>query len=111
MLHAELEPNSSQVKAYATKPENGLLAITLINKGADLSVIKVSIDGAMKGGHAMVFRLSAPVRDAKTGITLGGAEINLDGRWKPSKPEVSHVRAGKLGLNLPAYSAAILHFA
>jgi hypothetical protein len=53
-------------------------------------------------------RLSGPAVDAKTGITLGGAEITSRGTWKAANAEVLPVRKGQLMIPMPAASAAIV---
>ena len=48
--------------------------------------------------------------DARTQVTLGGAEITAAGTWKASKKEVLSVNSGQLSIPLAAVSAAILNF-
>jgi hypothetical protein len=62
----------------------------------------------MQASRAAVTRLRGPDVDAKSGITLGGAEVTSAGTWKPIKPEILPVRHGRLGIRLPAASAAIV---
>lgn len=106
MLQADLDAASPEVKAYATQPNQGTLAVTLINKGAAASELTVRVPGK----RASVIRLHGPAIDAKTGITLGGAEVAPAGTWKATKSEVPPVRNGQLKISLPAYSGAIAQF-
>ena len=107
LLKTELGSNSPAVKAYATQPEKGPLALALINKGAVASDLAVNTPGR----RASFVRLSGPAVDARTGITLGGAEVTSAGTWKPAKSEVLPIRKGQFRINLPAASAAVVHIA
>jgi Glycosyl hydrolase family 79 C-terminal beta domain len=111
LLKTEIDASSTGLKAYATDPGKGTLALTLINKGAVSSALTVSIDGRIQGGQASVIRLSGPSVDAQTGVTLGGAEVTSGGIWKPTKPEILPVRKGQLKVDMPAASAAIVQVA
>ncbi len=108
LLQADIETSSPEVKAYATQPKKGTLALTLINKGAETSALTVNIVGHIQGKRAAsVIRLSGPAIDAKTGITLGGAEVAPVGTWKATKSDSLQVRNGRLTIELPSASAAI----
>lgn len=105
LLKTEVDAGSPAVKAYATEPNKGALALTLINKGDAVAGVAAS---GVRGSRATVTRLSGPAIDAKSGITLGGVEVTPAGTWKPVKPEILQVRDGQLKVNLPAASAAIV---
>lgn len=108
LLKTEMDADSANVKAYATQPRQGAVALTVINKGSAPSVLTVNIGSPIKSRTASVLRLRGPAVDAKTGITLGGAEVTAAGTWKPAKAEVAPVRDGQFRLELPAASAAIV---
>jgi hypothetical protein len=108
LLSTEVEPNVAAIKAYATRPREGALVLTLINKENMASVVHVNTGDRSRDREASVIRLKAQAVDAKTGITLGGAEVTARGTWKPAMPEVLHVRNAQLSLPLPAASAAIV---
>jgi hypothetical protein len=82
--------------------------LTLINKGGVASVLH--LDTASEGREAFVIRLKGSAVDAKTGITLGEAEVTSRGTWKPAKQESLPVSKGKLILRMPAASAAMVTF-
>jgi hypothetical protein len=105
LLKVEMDAASPGVKAYATQLDKGPLTLTLINKQAGPAALTVS---GMPGSRAAVIRLSGPSIDAKSGITLGGAEVAPVGTWKPLKPEVLRVHRGQVEIKLPAASAAIV---
>ena len=106
ILMTDIDASAPEIKAYATQPPGGGFALTLINKGDRSSAFTVNTGSHAR--HASVIRLSGPAIDAKTGITLGGAEVTPAGTWKPIKPEVLPMRNGRLTIKLPAASAAIV---
>ncbi len=105
--------NSDNVNltAYAVR-DGQQLVVTLINKehGTGARAARVTLAGAGKCLKADALTLNAPNGDvtAKTGITLGGSSITNNtswrGRWNALKPD----EAGKLILEVPATSAAVL---
>ncbi len=109
LLAVENDANSPEIKAYATQSGKGAVAVTLINKGAGAPELTVNLGEHFKAKQASIIRLSGPAIDAKTGITLGGAEVTPDGTWKAAKSESIHVRNGQLTVTLPPTSAAIVH--
>jgi len=111
LLETEVDVNTPEVKTYATQSDRGALTLTLLNKGSESSVLTLTIKAGMDGKKATVIRLTAPSVDAKTGVTLGGAEVTAAGTWKPAKPEIAQVRKGQLSIDLPAASAAIVQIA
>ena len=108
LLKAEMDASAPDVKAYATQPNKGALTLTLINKRAGRAALTVVTGNHTQASRAAVTRLSGPAIDAKSGITLGGAEVTPAGTWKPMKPEVLQARNGQLEIELPAASAAIV---
>jgi hypothetical protein len=111
LLRTDIDAVSPEVKAYATQPKKGALALTLVNKGAGTSALTFNIGNHIRARQASVIRLSGPAIDTKTGITLGGAEVTPAGTWKPAKPEVVQVRNGQIRIKLAAASAAIVQIA
>jgi hypothetical protein len=111
LLTAEVDANAAEIKAYATRPKEGTLALTLMNKGAGACILDVQIGNQSQARQASVIRLTSPAVDAKTGISLGGAEVTSTGTWKRAKPEVLPVRNGKLSIHMPPASAAIVQMA
>ena len=108
LVAVENDANSPEIKAYATQPSKGALNLTLINKGAATPVISVNLGEHIKAKQASLIRLSGPAIDAKTGITLGGAEVTPDGTWKSANTEVLRVKSGQLSITMLPTSAAII---
>ncbi len=112
MLETEMDAAAPEVKTYATQQDRGALALTLINKGTESCALTVTIGGRpVHGKKISILRLTAPAVDAKTDVTLGGAEVTAAGTWKPAKPEAAQIRNGQLGIDLPAASAAVVQIA
>jgi len=96
LLPVEVDANTAAIKAYATRPKEGALVLHL--------------NTASEGREASVLRMNGPAVDAKTGITLGGAEVTSSGTWKPAKQEPLPVHKGQVILRMPAFSAAMVTF-
>jgi hypothetical protein len=112
LLQTEVGPTTAEIvkdiKAYATRSKDSALTITLINKGATGAILR--LDTKSSSRQASVIRLEGPAVDARTQVTLGGAEITAAGTWKASKKEVLSVSSGRLSIPLAGTSAAILNF-
>jgi hypothetical protein len=108
LLTAEADANSAEIKAYATRPKEGTLVLTVINKGTGASVLDVNVGSHGQARQASVIRLTGPALDAKAGISLGGAEVTPTGTWKQATSETLPVRNGQLSIHMPPASAAIL---
>jgi hypothetical protein len=108
LLHTEVSPTTTEMKTYATRSKAGSLQLTLINKSATDATLH--LDTKSSSRQASVIRLEGPAVDARTQVTLGGAEITAAGTWKASKEEKIPVNNGQLTIPLAATSAAILYF-
>ena len=92
---------------HAVRGIDGVLRVALINKDLEKSA-QVSIKVGNRVDPAGVMRLSAPALSAKSGITLGGAEVSLDGEWAPLSDETIPVREGEITVDVPVASAALV---
>ncbi|MGA3226916.1 MAG: glycosyl hydrolase family 79 C-terminal domain-containing protein [Acidobacteriaceae bacterium] len=108
LLPVKVDTNAAAIKAYATRSKEGAIVLALINKGGVASVLH--LDFASEAREASVIRLKGPAVDAKTGITLGGAEVTSRGTWRPAKQESLPAHKGRLILRMPAFSAAVATF-
>ena len=68
MLKVEMDPNSPEVKAYATQPRPGALALTLIHKGTQQSLLTVNVGRHAQGRRASIIRLSGAALEQKRGL-------------------------------------------
>jgi hypothetical protein len=52
LLETEMDASAPEVKTYATQPDRGALALTLLNKGSESSVLTLTIKAGMDGKKA-----------------------------------------------------------
>ena len=99
-------PESAELRAMATRDQDGSLRLSLINKdvGRDARVV---VDPGHRFAAASLMRLAGPSADATTGVTLGGASVDELGEWDP-RVEVVRFAGREITINLPAASAAVL---
>jgi hypothetical protein len=97
--------------AYAVRGMAGYL-VTLINKehGPGARAAAVSLVLLAPATRAEAIFLTAPNGDpaARTGITLGGAAIGDDGSWSGHWTPLTATEPGRLQIDVPAATAAIL---
>jgi hypothetical protein len=106
LLGTGVDAHTTEIKAYATRPKDGTLMLTLINQGS--LTFALHLDTGSQSGDASVMRLEGRAVDAKTGITLGGTEVTSPGTWRAASPEILPVRKGQLIVPMPPASAAIV---
>jgi hypothetical protein len=99
-------PESAELRAMATRDQDGSLRLSLINKdvGRDARVV---VDPGHRFAAASLMRLAGPSADATTGVTLGGASVDELGEWDP-RVEVVRFAGREITIPLPAASAAVL---
>ncbi len=105
-----LDTGGINLTAYATRQKSGALTLTVINKDISRDAA-LDITGAGALRHAEVTRLAAPSLAATSGATLGGASVAADGTWNGGRSEPVRIAGGKLLLNVPAGSAALIALA
>jgi hypothetical protein len=120
MIPANVLPATStnlNFTAYAVRGDDNDFYITLINQshGATATNLSVAISTPEVNGytHGEIIRLTAPDGEvaAKTGVTLGGAEITDNAHWNghwQSFPVPFKNHAAALTVELPAASAAVV---
>ena len=110
----EINPN---VTAHAVLGNDKNIYVTLINQTHGNSATNLTVALGVKGAEGWtkgeVIRLTAPGGDvsAKTGVTIGDAEITDDGRWDGQWQPVLVPRQRfqfALTVELPAASAAVV---
>ena len=107
LLRTEMDTSSPEVKAYSVRGTGAALTLTVINKSDTTVSPIVTILGPPRSWHASMVRLAGPGIEAKTHVTLGGAEITSIGTWKTQRPEIVAVSGDRFRLRVPAASAAI----
>jgi hypothetical protein len=92
--------------AYATRQDSRALTLIVINKDLHQDA-RVEVTGAAPR-QAHIARLSGPSLSALGGVTLGGAPVSNDGTWKGAQVEQAQIANGKVLLDVPAGSAALI---
>ncbi|MEI6078002.1 MAG: sialate O-acetylesterase [Verrucomicrobiota bacterium] len=116
-LQLKIESSSpSNISAYAYRDKHGSFYLTLINLtfGDDARPAEVSLRLPGKNIRGEWQRLDLAQKNAnvaaKTGITLGEAVIDPQGKWKPKWINIEGGDPNNLSAHIPPASAAILHF-
>jgi hypothetical protein len=97
---------AGKVTALAVRGSDGTLRLGLVNKDLARGV-RASIDAGRDLAAASVMRLAGPSAQAMSDVTLGGAQVDTSGEWKPRAERVP-VTDRVIALDLPAASAALL---
>jgi hypothetical protein len=106
MVQAELTTGGVNAAAYAAKSAAGL-RIAIFNK-EERQTIRVDASPSFSARHATVWRLAAPALDSKSAVTLAGAEVGRDGTWAPAKVESATQKRGRIAIDIPPASGALI---
>lgn len=97
--------------AYAVRCASNLF-VTIINKehgpGAREAKVTIAAPGAARGAAVISLESKDGGAAAKTGVTLGGAEIKANGPWLGKWSPATESKAGVFVVKVPAVSAAIV---
>jgi hypothetical protein len=102
--------------AYAYQDHGGSIYLTLINKsyGATAQTAEISCQLPKNAGPGAWQRMDLAQMDqdvaAKTGITMGGAEVGPQGIWTGKWKRLEAGDSGDLKIQVAPASAAVLHF-
>ena len=100
---------SVNLTAYGALDDDGTLRVIVINKDMTQDAA-VSIAPGAGYTTALAMRLAAPAVDSTTGVTLGGASVQVDGSWLPAQLENISSSGGAFLTTVPAASAVLLSF-
>ena len=106
-VDSQLQAGNSNLDGYAVLKRDTQLCITLINKESRLDAT-ITLGPTLPFQSGSVLRLSAPSLASNSGVTFGGAIVNLDATWQPNGEEKIRAFDGRVSLRLPAASAAVL---
>lgn len=110
LIETTVNSTDEAIKAYAVERSNRLIAVTVINKRPQGDATICLGNGQhISPEKASLLRLLGPSLESKSGVTLGGARVSPDGHWSPSRIEDVSLIAGRLKINVPAASAAIIN--
>ncbi len=96
--------------AYGLRGSTGNLKVAVFNKNTALGV-RLAIDAGQRTSRARSLRLIAPHVDDTTDTTFGGAPVGASGAWQATVEEPLAFENDAAIIELPAASAALLHFA
>ncbi len=97
---------SAHLKAWAVKVGEDTLHLLLLNKGPTSLRVALNLPATRA---ATVLRLLASSPGSRSGVTLGGQQVNSDGRWVGTAVhEAVTPRAHRYSLALPRFSAALV---
>ena len=109
LLPVQVTGSPASLKIYATRDTTQAIYLTFINKQIDPGQPPAIIEASLPPHYKKISRLSltAPAPDSTSGVQLGGAAINSEGRWSGGwQPESSHGRT--LHLEVPPASALLI---
>jgi hypothetical protein len=105
--------DETKFSAFATTASDGEMSLTFLNRthgagGVEMEV-EVDLPESCAAKDVKMLLLTAPNGDiaAKTGLTLGGAAIEPDGRWDGRWSSVK-VAGNTINVRVPAASAAVV---
>jgi hypothetical protein len=96
--------------AYGLRTETGKLKAAIFNKNLE-GRLRLELDAGLSIRRATLLRLHAPRVDDSTDVTFGGAPVGANGVWSAAREETVQAQNGKVILELPAASAALVTFA
>jgi hypothetical protein len=106
LLPVNLNKNNPDVKAYAVSG-NSKVYVTLINKNINNDA-KITLSLGQKLGKASLIRLLGPNVFSKDSVTLGGASIAKNGKWKAKPATAMASQGGTFTVTVPKGSAALV---
>jgi hypothetical protein len=110
MIETTVNSADEAIKAYAVERSNGHIAVTVINKRPQGDAAICLDNGEhISPKKTSLLRLLGPSLESKSSVTLGGARVSADGHWSPNRIEEASLIAGRLQINVPAASAAIIN--
>jgi len=97
---------SLHLKVWAVQLAGGVLHVLLIDKSRSAASVDLQLPST---GTATVQRLLGPSVRSRSGVTLGGRRLGLDGRWQ-GRPADERLTPGPHGyqLTMPRFSAALV---
>jgi hypothetical protein len=108
-IETSLDAPGVNMTAYSVVNDEGQTWLTLINKDLS-SAAHVKIACPRGSRSAEVMRLTAPAFDSKTDVTLAGAEVSGEGQWKAKDSVRLKQEGGRVEIELPKASAALIRF-
>src|SRR5580700_4287955 len=106
-IAVDYDAGGVNLTAYAVLGDHGDLMLTLINKDRDTDA-DVTMTTGQTFQKATALRLKGFALDSADNVTLGGSEVEANGRWHPREVEYLRTVGGVGEIHVPAASAAIV---
>jgi hypothetical protein len=94
----------------AVKMADGAVRVVIVNPSPSAAA-NITVRGLSHGGRASLQWLTGPSLGATTGVSLGGAQVGVDGTWTPLTDTPLAGSADGVHVHLPAATAALLTIA
>ena len=107
LLATTTSVSGANFHAYALALADGSTEIVLVNKDTATGV-NATVDVGATVTSAAAAYLLGPSLSATTGMTFGGSEVSIAGKWAPSAPYGLSVSAGKFTVGVPFGSAVVI---
>jgi len=101
-----LSAASVDANAYVGQKDDEF-RVAIFNKDPSRN-LNLSVSAPPGTKKAQVWRLTGRSLDATTGVKLAGAEVSANATWKPTDVETPPISKGKVLLDLPHNTAAVL---
>ena len=98
----EMPEGRAGLTAYAFGNGGKVRSAVLVNRTMEALNVSTAALGLRDG---TVLRLSGPAGDSTTGVTFGGAAVDVSGHWAATSEERLHGGS----ISLPSMSAAVVH--
>jgi hypothetical protein len=107
LLALDYDTGGVNLTAYAVMGDRGQLALTLINKDQNADAdVSITLDRTYRKASAL--RLDGRALDSRDDVTLGGAAVAADGRWRPTRIETLTMAGATCDIRMPTASAAVV---
>jgi len=108
LLPVEATNTPATLKIYATRSATQIIYLTLINKQMNTAQPPATIEASLPPHSRKIstMSLTAPSLNATSGVQLGGATIDSEGRWNGTWQTTSHGKT--LRLTVPPASALLV---
>src|SRR5580700_160987 len=103
----DYDADGMNLTAYAVLGDHGHPMVTLINKDGHTDAA-VTMTTGQTFQKANALRLKGLALDSADSVTLGGSEVEANGRWHPREVEYLRTVGGVGEIHVPAASAAIV---
>lgn len=107
LLATTTSASGANFHAFALQLADGSTEVVLVNKDT-ANGVNATVDAGAAVTSAAAAYLQGPSLAATTGMTFGGSEVSIAGKWTPSAPYQVDVTGGKFTVAVPFGSAVVI---